>query len=70
MTTVRRLSGWKDARLCRLSRPLRWQEKIGSKTVRRSTSFVIESSCLGVTHYPANRFAQIIGDPVTLPVAA
>jgi hypothetical protein len=62
MTTVRLLASWKvPARLCRLETPRRWTEKIGSKTVRRSASFVIVTPSF---QYPANRYAQIVGDPI------
>lgn len=70
MTAVRRLSGWKNATLMRLEKPLRWTEQVGSKTIRRQTSFVIQSECLGRSHYPSNRYAQVIGDPVELARAA
>ena len=70
MTAVRRLSGWKNATLMRLAKPLRWTEQVGSRTTRRQASFVIESNCLGTMYYPANRFAQVIGEPVLLARAA
>lgn len=71
MTTVRRLNGWNDARLCRLNRPLRWSEKVGNKTVRRQTSFVIESKCMGTLYYVANQHAQVVGPTMeSLPAAA
>lgn len=62
MTTVRFLASWKvPARLCRLNKPRRWNEKIGSKVVRRSSSFVIVTEHF---QYPANRNAQVVGDPI------
>ena len=62
MTTVRLLASWRvPARLCRLDTPRRWKEKVGARIVRRSSSFVIVTQHF---QYPANRHAQVVGDPI------